>query len=464
MKARSSLPVLAVLAFLAAGACTDNGNPSDDGDGGGTSGTGTGGAAGAMSGGTGGTSGTGVTGGSAGTSGASTGGASGAVATGGSAGSATGGSSGSTTGGSAGATTGGSAGSPTGGTAGATGGSAGTGNGGTAGTGAGAGGSAGSAGGSAGSGGSGGGSGGGYTCPPGVTGSPLPSNPMVTRVTGVPGAFGTGSSSNVEGPVWIDDALYVSHIQEGVSNPPPSRILKLTNITASGATQDPFVPMSGTNGLAVNAMGAIVGARHSTGDIATMNMTTKAFTPIAGMYMTGRFGSPNDLAIRRDGNIYFSDPNFQAPSSNPQTQTRVYRSTPTGTVSVVDATLNNPNGVTLSLDQNTLYVATSGNTYRYTVMADGSTSTGMMMNGVPGSDGMVIDCAGNLYLTDGNQRRVVVVSSTGTMIGTISGFANDSSPTNVAFGGANHQRLYVTTRANGAGLYYIDLNIPGMPY
>jgi gluconolactonase len=294
---------------------------------------------------------------------------------------------------------------------------------------------------------------------------PLPANPMVTRVAGVPSMFGSGSSSNVEGPVWIGDALYVSHIQEGVTNPPPARILKLTSIMATGTMQEEFVPMSGTNGLAVNAMGAIVGARHSTGDIATLNMSTKAFTPIAGMYMNARFGSPNDLAIRRDGNVYFSDPNFQAPSSNPQSQTRVYRASPQGMVSVVDATLNNPNGVTLSLDQNTLYVATSGNTYRYTVMTDGTTSTGTMMNGVPGSDGMVVDCAGNLYLTDGNQRRVVVVSSTGTMVGSISmGFANDSSPTNVAFGGANHQRLFITTRGNGAALYYIDLNLPGMPY
>jgi gluconolactonase len=101
-------------------------------------------------------------------------------------------------------------------------------------------------------------------------------------------------------------------------------------------------------------------------------------------------------------------------------------------------------------------------------MADGSVGTGMMMNGVPGSDGMVMDCAGNLYLTDGNGHRVVVVTSTGTSVGTISmGIPNEANPTNVAFGGADRRRLYITTRGsgqNGAGLYYIDLNHPGMPY
>jgi len=184
--------------------------------------------------------------------------------------------------------------------------------------------------------------------------------------------------------------------------------------------------------------------------------------------MSARFNTPNDIAIRRDGNIYITDPDFQAPPTRPQTQTRVYRISPTGTVSVVDATLGNPNGVTLSLDETTLYVATSGNLYRYPVMADGSTGSGTMVNGAPGSDGMVVDCAGNLYLTDGNQHRVVVLTSSGSMVGTISmGIPNEANPTNVAFGGADHRRLFITTRgsgANGAGLYYIDLNLPGMPY
>ena len=337
-------------------------------------------------------------------------------------------------------------------------------------SGAGAGGAAGSSGasggGMAGSGGAsdaGTGTGGLYTCPSGVTGSPLPANPQVTRVTGLPGPFGQTSSSNVEGPVWISGSLYVSHIQEGVANPPPARILKIT-----GTTSTEFLLDAGTNGLAVNAMGNLVGARHTTGDVAILNLTTKVFTPVAGQYRGARFNSPNDLAMRRDGNIYFSDPNFHAASQNPQPQTRVYRIDPQGQVSIVDASRNNPNGVTLSLDESTLYVATSGNVFRYAVMNDGTVGTGTQWNGVPGSDGMVLDCAGNLYLTDGNGHRVVVISPAGTMVGAISnGIPSQAFPTNVAFGGDDHRRLYITTRgagADGAGLYYVDLNLPGMPY
>jgi gluconolactonase len=437
MKYLLSIPFVALVAVIG---CTDSGTPDGDaGSKGGASGTG-------PSGGTGGS--VGATGGTNTTGGTNAGG----VATGG-----VSGTSGATSGGNSG--TAGTAGNATGGVSGT---GAGTGGGGTAGTSGASGAATGGAGGSGGTAGSSG-DGGAFTCPSGMTGMPLPANPQVTRVAGVPSQFGQGSSSNVEGPVWIDGSLYVSHIQEGVTPPPPARILKVT-----GTTAEEFLLDAGTNGLAVDAMGNIVGARHTTGDIATLNLTTKTFTPIAGQYMNARFNSPNDLAIRRDGNIYFSDPDFQAPSSRPQSQTRVYRVSPAGMVSVVDANLSNPNGVTLSLDENTLFVATSGNVYRYPVMADGSVGTGAMMNGVPGSDGMVFDCAGNLYLTDGNGHRVVVVTSTGGAVGTISmGIPNEANPTNVAFGGTDRRRLFITTRgsgANGAGLYYIDLNIPGMPY
>jgi sugar lactone lactonase YvrE len=68
----------------------------------------------------------------------------------------------------------------------------------------------------------------------------------------------------------------------------------------------------------------------------------------------------------------------------------------------------------------------------------------------------------------GAGHRVVVISPAGTMVGAISnGIPSQAFPTNVAFGGDDHRRLYITTRgagADGAGVYYVDLNLPGMPY
>ena len=187
------------------------------------------------------------------------------------------------------------------------------------------------------------------------------------------------------------------------------------------------------------------------------------------MYMGTRFNSPNDLTVRSDGTIYFSDPNTsQTPSPTPQTQTRAYRVAPGGAVSVVDATLTNPNGMTLSIDEATLYVSSNNGVFAYAVAADGSTgprpTTPITTMNI---DGMGIDCAGNLYGAVINTLNVVVFSPSGAMIGmiTVPGNPTPQGVTNVAFGGADHKRLYITAQGSSGtqGLYQVDLNVPGMP-
>jgi gluconolactonase len=328
------------------------------------------------------------------------------------------------------------------------------GGGGTAGSTAGSGGSTGGSAGSAGAAGGGGGSTG--SCPPGPFAEPATQG-SVTKIMGVPPAgFGTGSSSNVEGPVWVNGSLYVSHIQEGVTAPPPARILKIT-----GDTVEEFLADSGSNGLALAADGRLVVARHTTGSLSLLDLGTKMFTPLAEQFMNARFDSPNDIAVRADGNVYFSDPDYQSPNPKPQTATRVYRVAPGGEVSVVDATLNQPNGVTLSPDENTLYVASPGGVRRYPVNADGSVGTSASFSNST-SDGMVVDCAGNLYLTA--NRDIVILDPMGDELTRLMNVVPDqSSTTNVAFGGTNRQRLFITARQN-AGLWYVDMNVPGYPY
>ena len=81
------------------------------------------------------------------------------------------------------------------------------------------------------------------------------------------------------------------------------------------------------------------------------------------------------LAVRSDGNIYFSDPNYQLGGRTSETMiTGVYRVSPAGEVSLVDDKQQQPNGITLSVDENTLYVSNAqGAINKYTVKADGST-------------------------------------------------------------------------------------------
>ena len=123
---------------------------------------------------------------------------------------------------------------------------------------------------------------------------------------------------------------------------------------------------------------------------------------------------------------------------------------------------SNPNGVTLSLAEDYLYVAASTGR-RYPVMANGELGEGEDFPATNGGDGMVIDCAGNLYVAKANSSNVDVYTAEGNSIGTIAvpGF---QGVTNAAFGGPDHQTLYITGLGNDKGLFKLEMNLPGRPY
>lgn len=414
---KQTLASLFVLVFgVACSSSSDGGGAS--GSGGNTSHGGSAGAAGAHANGGGGAGGT-------------TTGSAGATATGGSGGSTAGGSNGGTnTGGSAGQTSG------------------------TAGTG----------GASGGSGGSGGSTGTAFKCPAGPFDKPTLGG-TATRVPGAPPMddFNKNNLGNVEGPVWIGDSLYFSEMT-GSNMIPPARILKL----APGGAVSVAVMDSGSNGLAVDPQGNLLAAVHKDGSISQISLSSGMATPLVSTYMGKRFTSPNDLAIRSDGTIYFSDPSYQN-QANPQGAERLYWVTPAParTVTAVTGAPSTPNGVTLSPDEKTLYVSGSG-LKKFSVNTDGSLTGAADFVQGEGGDGMVVDCAGNLYIagSHANNNGVVVYGpGGGSALGTIT--VNGGGPTtNVAFGGTDHKTLYITLQGNDGtrGVYSIALNVPGYPY
>jgi len=358
--------------------------------------------------------------------------------------------------GSGGTNGGGSGGVGAGGTSGGTGG----GNAGTGGSGAG-GGAAGTGGGS-----------GAWTCPAGPFASnPVPSGATPTRIAGAPPADtfnNTGNNfTNVEGPVWIGGALYFSEMT--TANVPPARILK---IDASDAVSVAFTD-SGSNGLAVDNDGNIVSANHGAGGIVRFALPSGTKTTLISMYNGKPFNSPNDLTVKRDGTIYFTDPNYQN-NANPQGATHVYRVAPGATTAtVITDYTNQPNGITLSLDEQTLYVGGGSGLKKYTVAADGTvgmtgTTFGPSEVATANTDGMTIDCAGNLYVAVASSTNVIVISPSGTKLAQISvtGSPAPQAVTNVAFGGADHKTLYITGQGSGKGqgVFKMTLAIPGMPY
>ncbi|MES1205143.1 MAG: SMP-30/gluconolactonase/LRE family protein, partial [Pseudomonadota bacterium] len=307
----------------------------------------------------------------------------------------------------------------------------------------------------------------GWTCPAAssLTGSPLPSGASATRIAGVPptDVFNMNMFMTIEGPVWIGDALYVSELKTG--DLPQARILKIT----SNDVVSIFLADSGSNGLAVNKNGDIVSANQGVQGIVQIGVAGQTKTTLVSMYNAKKFNAPNDLAIRSDGTIYFTDPTHQN-NGNPQAGTRVYQLPPGApAATVITDYTNNPNGVTLSLDEQTLFVAGGSGVKKYAITAGGVAMTGEPF-GPPeiqniNTDGMAIDCAGDIYATVGNNTNVFVVSPTGTKIGMIP-VVGPSAATNVAFGGSDHKTLYVTGQGSSGqqGVFKVQLNFPGMPY
>jgi len=287
---------------------------------------------------------------------------------------------------------------------------------------------------------------------PVLTGSP-------TQVTAVPPNDGY-NPFNIEGPVWLDGALYMSEIKSG-ENPPPARILKYT----PGGAVEVWKDDVGTNGLAIDASGALYGASHKDGSISRFDLNNAAAAPVplVDMYMGERFSSPNDLTISSDGIIYFTDPHHQAPQPPPQPQ-RAYwfDSSDTATINVIPDTTAQPNGITLSPDEQTLYVAGEERVMAYVVSAGGAPESGAPFGpeSLQGVDGMAVDCAGNLYAAINSLGDIAVISPAGSELGRIT---VGSGVTNVAFGGADRTQLYIT-KLNQAQLWEVNVGIPGYPY
>jgi gluconolactonase len=299
-------------------------------------------------------------------------------------------------------------------------------------------------------------------CPTGTEyGSPLPASSVsATRIR--------GGFSFLEGPLWVADGGYLlmSDMAAGTwpDNVQPATIHRFT----PPATFDTFIAGAGSNGLALSADGQeIIAATHDQRSVSAYRLDGLGRSTVAASYQGRAFNSPNDVTVRSDGVVYFTDPNFQRGNRPDQMngRTSVFR-VADGQVSLVDDRLRQPNGISLSPDGSTLYVGaySENRIYKYPVNPDGSTGErSVFVNYLGGPDGGTIDCAGNVYWASGSDALVHVYSPAGVQLGTIR--AGTSGTTNVAFGGPDRQTLYVTSGPrNDSGLYSVRLNIPGYPY
>jgi gluconolactonase len=219
---------------------------------------------------------------------------------------------------------------------------------------------------------------------------------------------------------------------------------------------DPAGLELGTNGLVFDAQDRLVMADHGNRQIARLDESNYTRTTLADRFEGKRLNSPNDLVIHSNGDIYFTDPPYglQDLNRNPAKEldfNGVYRLTPAGQLSLITRELTFPNGIALSPDERTLYVAVSDPAnpvwMAYDVAADGSVSGGRVFfdgsalrdqgkAGVP--DGMTVDARGNLFAT--GPGGVLIITPQGKHLGTI---VTGQATSNAVFGD-DGSSLYLT--------------------
>ncbi|MDQ3936165.1 MAG: SMP-30/gluconolactonase/LRE family protein [Actinomycetota bacterium] len=275
-----------------------------------------------------------------------------------------------------------------------------------------------------------------------------------------------------EGPVYVpgEDALYFTSLPAGGR----SAIKRLD--LASGEVEV-FVPhANGANGMTLDRDGRLLvceqGSRFTPARITRMDRSTRERTTVVDNWAGLPLNSPNDVAVARDGAVWFTDPSYgylQGFRPQPQVGDFVYRHDPaTGRTDVVADNFNKPNGIAFSPDERTLYVTDSGanqtpgsfhpemphHVMAFDVLDGRRLGPGRLFAVIsPGfPDGLKCDAAGRVYVSSSSG--VQVFAPDGDPLGQIS----LPGAVNFCFGGPELDRLFIT---NDEAVWAADLNARG---
>ena len=268
-----------------------------------------------------------------------------------------------------------------------------------------------------------------------------------------------GEMGPAEGPVWWQEGGYL--LFSDIHN---SRRIKYTpgegaSVFAEGTHQ--------ANGLTRDPQGRLVACEHEARRV-TRQEPDGSITVIANSFQGRQLNRPNDVVVKSDGSIYFTDPS--AGIANP-TQwdlgfPGVYRvSADLGSITLIARDFVGPNGLAFSPDESILYVIDSrrGHLRAFDMLPNGlpalATSRVFSNNlgerpGFP--DGMKVDVEGNVYV--GGSGGVWIIGPLGNHLGTIE--HDRPITTNFGFGGGDWKTLYFTTWDT---LWSVQLNVPGLP-
>lgn len=239
-----------------------------------------------------------------------------------------------------------------------------------------------------------------------------------------------------EGPVWLPQrGLIFSDI--------PANKIYLFDLLGNLKV---FLKRSGnSNGLLIDHKGRLNLAQHGSRQVG--RLYADSIITLAATYNGRKLNSPNDMVQDVSGNIYFTDPPFGI-MDNPDEHEElgfygIYKLTPDNELILLDSSLTTPNGIGLSQDQKTLYVAESKTktVYRWTITKNSLVDKGILLkvNQSDYLDGMAVDRAGLLYVT--GCYGVHIISPQGKLLQSI---AIPGHTTNCAFN-SDESILYVTS-------------------
>lgn len=227
-------------------------------------------------------------------------------------------------------------------------------------------------------------------------------------------------------------------------------------------------PSGRANGLEFDLKGRLLAAEGAnTGGNRRVTVTESDGTirVLAEKWQNKRFNSPNDLTIDRQGRIYFSDPRYVGAEPREIDTESVYRIDLDGTVTQIISDVRKPNGIAVSPDMKTLYLAESDPRGKQQLLAfdlnkDGSVGPKRIVHDfgkMRGIDGMSVDEAGRIYgaAGSGDAGGVYIFDAAGKQLGVV---RVPESPTNCVFAGKDRDILYITA---GKSLYRVRLNTRG---
>lgn len=266
-----------------------------------------------------------------------------------------------------------------------------------------------------------------------------------------------------EGPVWL------AATQELIwSDIPNNRLMRWSEGAGAGVFRQ---PSNFNNGNTLDREGRIVGCLH--GDRAVVRTEHDgSITTIASHWQGKRLNSPNDVVVKSDGSIWFTDPDYGINSDYEgyaaQTEIgacNVYRvDGQSGEMSIVSADMERPNGLAFSNDESQLYIADTGLTHReggphhirvFDVVDGVKLRGGEVFATIsPGlADGFRLDDRGNIWTSAGDG--VHCYAPDGTLLGKI---LVPEVVSNVVFGGPRGNRLFITATTS---LYAVYLAVNG---